>query len=77
MRVADKVIDAVKQAKIRHFLSVGGCDGAKPDRNYYAEFVDRVPDDCIVLTLSCGKFRFFDQQIGRIGIKIWAAVITY
>ena len=64
--VADQVIDAVKQGKIRHFFLVGGCDGAKPDRNYYAEFVDKVPNDCIVLTLACGKFRFFDKQMGNI-----------
>jgi hydroxylamine reductase len=65
--VADKVIDAVKQGKIRHFFLVGGCDGAKPDRNYYAEFVDKVPEDCVVLTLACGKFRFFDKEMGDIG----------
>jgi hydroxylamine reductase len=64
--VADKVIDAVKQGKIRHFFLVGGCDGAKPDRNYYAEFVDKVPDDCVVLTLACDKFRFFDKEMGNI-----------
>jgi len=64
--VADQVITAVKQGKIRHFFLVGGCDGAKPDRNYYAEFVDKVPDDCIVLTLACGKFRFFDKKMGNI-----------
>ena len=65
--VADKIIDAVKQGKIRHFFLVGGCDGAKPDRNYYAEFVDRVPEDCVVLTLACGKFRFFEKEMGDIG----------
>ncbi|MGB5713484.1 MAG: hydroxylamine reductase [Waterburya sp.] len=64
--VADQVIDAVKQGKIRHFFLVGGCDGAKPDRNYYGEFVDKVPDDCVVLTLACGKFRFFDKEMGNI-----------
>jgi hydroxylamine reductase len=64
--VADRIIDAVKQSKIRHFFLVGGCDGAKPDRNYYAEFVDKVPDDCVVLTLACGKFRFFDKEMGNI-----------
>ncbi len=64
--VADKVIDAVKQGKIRHFFLVGGCDGAKPDRNYYGEFVDKVPEDCVVLTLACGKFRFFDKEMGNI-----------
>ena len=67
LNVADQVIDAVKQGKIRHFFLVGGCDGAKPERNYYTEFVEKVPTDCIVLTLACGKFRFFDQQLGEIG----------
>lgn len=67
MEVSDRVIEAVKAGKIRHFFLVGGCDGAKPDRNYYTEFVEKVPDDCVVLTLACGKFRFFDQQLGDIG----------
>ena len=65
--VADKVIDAVKNKDIRHFFLVGGCDGAKPGRNYYTEFVDKTPDDCMILTLACGKFRFFDKQLGDIG----------
>jgi hydroxylamine reductase len=65
--VADKVIEAVKNKQIRHFFLVGGCDGAKPSRNYYTEFVEKVPKDCVVLTLACGKFRFFDQQLGDIG----------
>ncbi len=67
MGVADKVIEAVKGKKIRHFFLVGGCDGAKPGRNYYTQFVEQVPKDCIVLTLACGKFRFFDQDLGAIG----------
>jgi hydroxylamine reductase len=67
LSVADQVIDAVKQGKIRHFFLVGGCDGAKPDRNYYTEFVEKVPSDCVVLTLACGKYRFFDKQLGEIG----------
>ncbi|MGB3510634.1 MAG: hydroxylamine reductase [Microcoleaceae cyanobacterium] len=67
LNVADTVVDAVKQGKIRHFFLVGGCDGAKPDRNYYTEFVEKVPEDCVVLTLACGKFRFFDKQMGMIG----------
>jgi hydroxylamine reductase len=66
LSVADRVIEAVKQGKIRHFFLVGGCDGAKPGRSYYSEFVEKVPSDCIVLTLACGKFRFFDQQLGEI-----------
>ncbi len=65
--VADKVIDAVKAKAIRHFFLVGGCDGAKPGRNYYTEFVEKVPEDCMVLTLACGKFRFFDKKLGDIG----------
>jgi hydroxylamine reductase len=67
MTVADQVIDAVKAGKIRHFFLVGGCNGAKPGRTYYTEFVEQVPDDCIVLTLACGKFRFFDKELGNIG----------
>jgi hydroxylamine reductase len=67
MSVADKVIDAVKSGAIKHFFLVAGCDGAKPGRNYYTEFVEKVPKDCIVLTLACGKFRFFDKDLGDIG----------
>ncbi len=65
--VADKVIEGVKSKAIRHFFLVGGCDGAKPGRNYYTEFVEKVPKDCMILTLACGKFRFFDKQLGDIG----------
>jgi hydroxylamine reductase len=65
--VADKVIEAVKTGAVRHFFLVAGCDGAKPGRNYYTEFVEKVPKDCVVLTLACGKFRFFDKQLGDIG----------
>jgi hydroxylamine reductase len=65
--VAGTVIEAIKNKQIRHFFLVGGCDGAKPSRNYYTEFVEKVPKDCIVLTLACGKFRFFDKQLGDIG----------
>jgi len=65
--VADKVIGAVKSGDIRHFFLVAGCDGAKPGRNYYTEFVEKIPKDCIVLTLACGKYRFFDKDLGDIG----------
>jgi hydroxylamine reductase len=65
--VADKVIEAVKNKDIRHFFLVAGCDGAKPGRNYYTEFVEKVPQDCIVLTLACGKYRFYDKKLGDIG----------
>jgi hydroxylamine reductase len=65
--VADKVIEAVKSGDIRHFFLVAGCDGAKPGRNYYTEFVEKVPKDCIILTLACGKYRFFDKDLGNIG----------
>jgi hydroxylamine reductase len=64
--VADKVIEAVKGKQIRHFFLVGGCDGAKPGRDYFTRFVEQVPDDCLILTLACGKFRFFDKQLGEI-----------
>ncbi len=65
--VADKVIDAVKSGAIRHFFLVGGCDGARPGRNYYTEFVKKAPADTVILTLACGKFRFNDLDIGTIG----------
>ncbi|MBV1715994.1 MAG: hydroxylamine reductase [Desulfarculus sp.] len=67
MGVADKVIEAVKAGAIKHFFLVAGCDGAKPGRNYYTEFVEKTPADTVVLTLACGKFRFFDKQLGDIG----------
>ncbi|MCK9295593.1 MAG: hydroxylamine reductase [Desulfobulbaceae bacterium] len=62
----DKIIGAVKSNKIRHFFLVAGCDGARPGRNYYTQFVEQVPEDCLVLTLACGKFRFFDMKLGEI-----------
>jgi hydroxylamine reductase len=65
--VADKVIDAVKAGAIKHFFLVGGCDGAKPGRNYYTEFVKQTPKDTVILTLACGKFRFNDLDLGEIG----------
>ena len=67
LSVADQVIDAVKSGAIRHFFLVAGCDGAKPGRNYYTEFVKQTPADSIVLTLACGKFRFNDLDLGNIG----------
>jgi hydroxylamine reductase len=67
MSVAGAVIDAVKAGAIKHFFLVGGCDGAKPGRNYYTEFVEKTPKDTVVLTLACGKFRFNHLDIGEIG----------
>lgn len=66
LSVAGKIVDAVKKGHIRHFFLVGGCDGAKPGRSYYTEFVEKVPKDTLVLTLACGKFRFFDKDLGEI-----------
>jgi hydroxylamine reductase len=57
----------VKQGAIKHFFLVGGCDGAKPGRNYYTDFVKKTPKDTVVLTLACGKYRFNDLDIGTIG----------
>jgi hydroxylamine reductase len=65
--VADKVIEAVKSKAISHFFLVAGCDGAKAGRNYYTEFVEKTPKDSVILTLACGKFRFFDKDLGTIG----------
>jgi hydroxylamine reductase len=66
MSVAGKVIDAVKAGKIRHFFLIGGCDGAKPGRNYFTEFAQKVPSDCVILTLACGKYRFNKLDFGDI-----------
>ena len=65
--VADKIIQAVKDGAIRHFFLVAGCDGARPGRNYYTEFVKQTPADTVVLTLACGKYRFNDLDLGTIG----------
>jgi hydroxylamine reductase len=65
--VADTVIQAVKSGAIKHFFLVGGCDGAKPGRNYYTDFVKQTPKDTVILTLACGKYRFNDLDIGSIG----------
>ena len=67
LSVADQVIAAVKNGDIRHFFLVGGCDGARPGRNYYTEFVKQTPADTVVLTLACGKYRFNDLDLGTIG----------
>ncbi len=66
MGVSDKVIDAVKAGKIKRFFLIGGCDGAKSGRNYYTELAQSVPDDCIILTLACGKYRFNKLEFGDI-----------
>jgi hydroxylamine reductase len=65
--VADVVIDAVKAGKLRHFFLVGGCDGARSGRNYYTDFARAVPEDCVILTLACGKYRFNKLPFGDIG----------
>ena len=65
--VADKVVDAVKSGAIKHFFLIGGCDGAKPGRNYYTEMAQAVPEDCVILTLACGKYRFNKLDFGDIG----------
>jgi hydroxylamine reductase len=65
--VADKVIEAVKGGAIKHFFLIGGCDGAKPGRNYFTEFAEKVPKDCVILTLACGKYRFNKEEFGDIG----------
>ncbi len=61
------MIDAVKAGAIKHFFLVGGCDGAKSGRNYYTEFVRQTPQDSVILTLACGKYRFNDLDLGEIG----------
>ena len=66
LSVAGKVIESVKSGHIKRFILVGGCDGAKPGRSYYTEFVEKAPKNTIILTLACGKFRFFDKELGTI-----------
>jgi hydroxylamine reductase len=63
---AEKIIELVKTGRIKHFFLVGGCDGAKPGRDYYTRFVEQSPDDTVILTLACGKYRFYDQDLGTI-----------
>lgn len=65
-QAAEKVIAAVSAGKIRHFFLIGGCDGAKPGRNYYTELAQKVPPDCVILTLACGKYRFNKLEFGQI-----------
>jgi hydroxylamine reductase len=67
MSVAGQVIDAVKAGKIRRFFLIGGCDGAKPGRDYYTDLATSVPKDCVILTLACGKYRFNKLDFGDIG----------
>lgn len=67
LSVAGKVVQAVKDGDIRHFFLVGGCDGAKSGRNYFTDIAQQIPDDCIILTLACGKFRFNKLEFGDIG----------
>lgn len=66
LSLADKIVGAVKAKDIRHFFLIGGCDGAKSGRNYYTEFAERVPKDCVILTLACGKYRFNKLDFGQI-----------
>ena len=63
---AETIINAVKDGKVKHFFLIGGCDGAKPGRNYYTEFAEKIPSDCIILTLACGKYRFNKLQFGEV-----------
>ncbi|MCX5678427.1 MAG: hydroxylamine reductase [Candidatus Omnitrophica bacterium] len=64
--MADKIVAAVKAGKIKRFFLIGGCDGSKPGRNYYTEFAEKVPKDCVILTLACGKYRFNKLDFGSI-----------
>lgn len=67
LSVADKVIEGVKAGAIQHFFVIGGCDGAKPGRNYYTELAQQTPDNTVVLTLGCAKYRFNQHEFGNIG----------
>ncbi|MGQ9732927.1 MAG: hydroxylamine reductase [Candidatus Zipacnadales bacterium] len=64
---APALIEAVQSGALRHFFLIGGCDGAKPGRNYYTQLAEQVPDNCLILTLACGKYRFNKLNLGQIG----------
>lgn len=64
--LADKIVAAVKAGKIRRFFLIGGCDGARPGRNYYTELAQKLPKDCVILTVACGKYRFNHLDFGDI-----------
>ena len=66
LSAADAVIGAIKSGKVKHIFLVGGCDGAHPGRNYYTDFVKNAPQDSLILTLACGKYRFNDLDLGEI-----------
>ena len=66
MSVADKVVDALKSKSVRHIFLIGGCDGAELNRNYYTQLAEEVPEDCLILTLGCGKFRFNKEEFSDI-----------
>lgn len=66
LSVAEKIVKLIKSGKVKHIFLVGGCDGAKPARNYYTKLVELTPDDTLILTLGCGKFKFFDKDLGFI-----------
>lgn len=66
LALADKIVSAVESGKIKHFYLIGGCDGARPGRNYYTEFAEKVPQDSVILTLACGKYRFNKLDFGSI-----------
>jgi hydroxylamine reductase len=66
LKAAGQVVEAVKKGAIRHFYLIGGCDGSRPGRNYYTEFAESVPEDCLILTLACGKFRFNKLEFGTV-----------
>lgn len=63
---AETIVNSVKEGKLRHFFLIGGCDGARPGRNYYTDFAKMVPEDCIILTLACGKYRFNKLDFGTV-----------
>ncbi len=66
LSLAPQMIEAVRSGKIRHFFLIGGCDGATPGRDYFTQLAEKVPQDCVILTLACGKYRFNDREFGTI-----------
>lgn len=66
LSLAPKIKELVEAGKIKQFILVGGCDSPKPQAKYYREFVEKLPQEAVVLTLACGKYRFNDMDLGDI-----------
>jgi len=65
--LADKVVDAMSTGAIKRFVVMAGCDGRNKDRNYYSDFAQALPEDAVILTAGCAKYRYNKMDLGDIG----------